>query len=102
VSVVTADPPPQPVSTAGFPGLVGSYQLLPDGWTFHVALRDGQLVGGRDTAALTRMIPLTPTAFVREKTLGEWLFVVGADGKATHIVDFRKFEPLVWTRVPEP
>jgi hypothetical protein len=33
--------------------------------------------------------------------LGEWLFVVGPDGKAMRIVDFRKFEPLVWTRVTD-
>ena len=99
VSVVTADPPAQPVSTDSWPGLVGTYQLLPDGWTFHVALRNGQLVGGRDPGNLTRLIPLTPLAFVREGALGEWLFVMGPDKKATAIVNFRKFEPLVWTRV---
>ncbi len=48
------------------------------------------------------MIPLTPTAFVREGTLGDWLFVMAPDGRATHIVDFRKFEPLIWTRTAEP
>jgi hypothetical protein len=32
-------------------------------------------------------------------SLGDWLFVPGKDGKATKIVDFRKFEPLIWTRV---
>jgi hypothetical protein len=47
------------------------------------------------------MIPLTPDAFVREGTLGEWLFVMGPDRQATHIVDFRKFEPLVWTRIAD-
>ncbi len=98
-SVVTADPPAQPVSTADWPGLVGAYQIKPDGWTFYVELRDGQLVGGRDPNDLKRMIPLTPLAFVREGSLGEWLFVMGADKKATAIVNFRKFEPLVWTRV---
>jgi hypothetical protein len=44
------------------------------------------------------MIPLTPLAFVREGSLGEWLFVMGPDRKATAIVNFRKFEPLIWTR----
>jgi hypothetical protein len=101
VSVVTSDPPVQPVSTDGWPGLVGRYQLLPDGWTFHVSLRDGQLFGGTDPGALKRLIPVTPTAFVREGTLGDWLFVLGPDTKATHIVDFRKFEPLLWTRVSD-
>jgi len=100
-SVVTADPPAQPVSTEDWPGLVGTYQLKPDGWTFHVGLRNGQLVGGRDPNKLTRLIPLTPVAFVREGTLGEWLFVMGPDKKAAAIVNFRKFEPLVWTRVAD-
>jgi len=101
LSVVTTDPPAQKVATDGWIGLVGRYQLLPDGWTFQVALRDGQLMGGRDPAALKGLIPLTPTAFVREGSLGEWLFVVGPNGTATHIVNFRKFEPLVWTRVAD-
>jgi hypothetical protein len=101
VSVVTTDPPAQRVATDGWPGLVGTYQVLPDGWKFHVALRDGQLYGGRDMNALKRLIPMTPTSFVREGTLGDWLFVVGPDGKATKIVNLRKFEPLVWTRVAQ-
>ena len=100
-SVVTADPPAQTVSTVDWPGLVGLYQLKPDGWTFHVELRNGQLVGGRDPKDLKRLIPLTPLAFVREGTLGEWIFVMGPDKKATAIVNFRKFEPLVWTRIKE-
>jgi hypothetical protein len=99
VSVVTSDPPGQAVSPEGWPGLVGDYRLLPDGWTFHVVLRGSQLYGGRDVNALKRMIPLTPLAFVREGALGEWLFVMGPDKKGTRIVNLRKFEPLVWTRV---
>lgn len=98
-SVVTGNPPAQQVSTEDWPKLVGTYQLPPNGWTFYVVLRDGQLFGGRDRNALKRMIPMTPLAFVREDTLGEWLFVVGPDKKATGIVNLRKFEPLVWTRV---
>jgi len=101
VSVVTTDPPAQKVATDAWTGLAGTYQLLPNGWKFHVVLRDKQLFGGRDPNALKRMIPLTPDAFVREGTLGEWIFVIGADRKATHIVNFRKFEPLVWTRVAD-
>jgi hypothetical protein len=99
-SVVTADPPPQTVDTSGWPGLVGTYRLLPDGWTFHVELRNGVLLGGRDPAALKPFIPLTPVAFVLHDTLGELVFVVGKSGHADAIVELRKFEPLVWTRVP--
>jgi len=113
VAVVTIDPPAQPVATDGWPGLSGTYQLIPNGfhpttqsprggdpgWTFHVVLRDGQLLGGRDPEKLKRLIPLTPDAFVVEGSLGEWLFVIGPDRTATQIVNFRKFEPLVWTRV---
>jgi hypothetical protein len=99
VSVVTGDPPPQRVDRAGFPGLVGVYQLLPDGWTLHVVLRDGMLFGGRDPEKLRPFVPLTPQAFVLSGSLGDWIFVLGKDGRATHILDFRKFEPLVWTRV---
>ena len=100
LSVVTRDPAPQEVSRAGWPGLVGKYRLLPDGWTFTVELREGQLYGGRDPQKLRPLIPLTPDAFVLTGSLGEWLFVVDK-GKATHVVSFRKFEPLVWTRVEE-
>lgn len=98
-SVITADPPAQEVSTAGWPGLAGTYRLLPDGWTFHVVLRDGRLFGGRDPAKLQPFIPMTPTAFVLSGSLGEWLFVVDESGRGTRIVNLRKFEPLVWTRV---
>jgi len=96
--VVTQDPPPQTVSSAGWPALVGTYRLLPDGWTFTVELRDGKLYGGRDPQRLKPLVPLTPDAFVLSGSLGEYLFVV-ENGKATRILNFRKFEPLVWTRV---
>lgn len=98
-AVVTINPSAQTVDTSGWPGLVGTYQLMPAGWTFHVELREGTLYGGRDASKLRAFIPLTPTAFVLTDGLGEWLFVVGRDGKATKVVDFRKFEPLIWTRV---
>jgi ketosteroid isomerase-like protein len=98
-SVITADPPAQPVSSEGWPGLAGDYRLLPDGWTFHVVLRDGQLFGGRDLNALRPLIPMSPTAFVLTGSLGEWLFATDSGGKGIRIVNLRKFEPLVWTRV---
>ncbi len=98
-AVVTANPPAQKVDTSGWPGLAGDYQLEPNGWTFHVVLKDGALVGGRDVARLRALIPITATAFVLTDSLGEWLFDVGRDGKATAIVNLRKFETLVWKRV---
>jgi hypothetical protein len=98
LSVVTRDPPAQPVSDAGWPGLVGTYRLLPDGWTFTVELREGQLFGGRDPKKLRPLVPLAADAFVLSGALGEWLFVVET-GRATRIVNVRKFAPLVWTRV---
>jgi Domain of unknown function (DUF4440) len=98
LSVVTTDPPAQDVSKAGWPGLVGQYRLLPDGWTFNVELRDGQLYGGRDPKKLKALVPLTPDAFVMTGSLGEWLFVV-ENGKAVRIINPRKFAVLVWTRV---
>ena len=101
VAVVTQDPPAQNVSRAAWPALVGTYQLMPDGWTFTVQLRDGALYGGRDPKKLRPFIPLTPDAFVLSGSLGEWMFVV-ENGAATRIVSFRKFEPLIWTRVDRP
>jgi len=98
-SVVTQDPPAQEVSTAGWPGLVGTYKLLPNGWTFTVELRDGKLWGGRDPAKLSPLVPMAPNVFVVSGKLGEWIFVTDETGKATRIVDLRKFEPLIWTRV---
>jgi hypothetical protein len=100
-SVITADPPAQDVSTAGWPGLAGTYRLLPDGWTFQVVFRDGRLFGGRDPAKLQPFVPMTPTAFVLSGSLGEWLFVVDQSGRGTRIVNLRKFEPLVWTRIDQ-
>jgi hypothetical protein len=98
VSVVTQDPPAQPVASADWPGFVGRYRLVPDGWTFHVELRDGTLYGGRDPQKLKPLIPLAPNAFVLSGALGEWIFVA-EKGRAARILNFRKFEPLVWTRV---
>lgn len=98
LSVVTRDPPAQPVSPADWPGLVGVYRLLPDGWTFTVELRDGRLVGGRDATKLRPLIPLAPHAFVLSGSLGEWHFLV-ENGRAARILNLRKFAPLVWTRV---
>lgn len=98
-SVVTHDPPAQQVSSAGWPAFVGRYRLLPDGWTFSVELRDGELWGGRDPKKLRRLIPLAPDAFVVSGALGDWIFVRDAHGRTTHIVELRKFEPLIWTRV---
>jgi hypothetical protein len=99
-SVVTQDPPAQQVSRAGWTGFVGRYRLLPDGWTFTVELRGGTLYGGRDPKKLKPLIPLTPDAFVVSGSLGEWLFVT-ENGRAVRVLDFRKFEPLVWTRVDD-
>ena len=98
-SVVTRDPPEQPVSTDGWAGFVGRYRLLPDGWTFTVELREGKLYGGRDPTKLRPLIPLTPNAFVVSGSLGEWIFVTNERGQTTRILNFRKFEPLVWSRV---
>lgn len=98
-SVVTADPPAQAVSTASWPSFAGQYRLLPDGWILTVELRDGKLYGGRDPRQLRPFIPLAPNAFVLSGSLGEWLFVSDENGRASRIVSFRKFEPLVWTRV---
>lgn len=100
-SVVTQDPPVQTVRTDLWPRFVGAYRLLPDGWTFTVELRNGELFGGRDPQRMRRLIPLTSNAFVQQGGLGEWIFETDASGAVTHILDFRKFEPLVWTRVPE-
>ena len=101
-AVVTQDPPAQEVSKAGWPGFVGTYRVAPDGWTFTVELRDGQLWGGRDPKKLKRFVPVAPNVFVQSGALGEWIFVADETGKASRIVDFRKFEPLVWTRNASP
>ncbi len=100
LAVVTQDPPEQKVSSAGWAGLVGSYRLLPTGWTFTVELRDGRLYAGRDPKGLRPLIPMTPDAFVLSGSLGEWLFVV-ENGQATRILNLRKFATLVWTRVED-
>jgi len=99
-SVVTEDPPAQEVSTSDWPAFVGTYRLLRDGWTFTVELREGRLYGGRDPKRLRYLIPLTSNAFVASGRLGEWIFVL-EKGRAVRILNFRKFEPLIWTRVDD-
>ena len=97
VSVITQNPPTQNVSKTNWPALAGTYQLLPNGWTFTVELRDGTLYGGRDPKKLKPFIPMTSDAFVLSGSLGEWMFVV-ENGVARRIVNLRKFETLIWTR----
>ena len=97
VSVVTHDPPAQEVSKDQWPSFVGTYRLLPDGWTLTVELRDELLWGGRDPKKLRQFVPLAPNVFVLSGSLGEWIFVADK-GAVTHVLNFRKFEPLVWTR----
>src|SRR5262245_51970921 len=99
-SVVTADPPPQSVPTETWPRLAGDYKLMPNGWAFHVGLREGNLFGGRDPNQLAPLIPIGSNVFVRKGTLGELIFVDDKDGNVAHLVELRKFQPLIWTRVP--
>jgi ketosteroid isomerase-like protein len=101
LSVVTRDPPAQVVSKAAWPALVGQYRLLPNGWTFTVELRDGELHAGRDPQKLRPLVPLTPDAFVLSGSLGEWVFVV-ENGRAARILNLRKHAVLTWTRVAAP
>ena len=98
LSVVTRDPPAQAVSTTEWPKFAGTYRLMPDGWTFTVEFRDGGLYGGRDAKKLRAFVPVAPNAFVLSGTLGEWIFVL-EHGRVGHILNLRKFQPLVWTRV---
>ena len=62
-------------------------------------LREGNLFGGRDTNKLALLIPMASNVFVRKGALGELIFISDEEGKATRIVDLRKFQPLIWTRV---
>ena len=101
LSVVTADPPAQDVSKESWPQLAGDYKLLPAGWVFHVVFRDGALFAGRDPDKLLPMIPIGSNVFVRKGVLGELVFVADARGNAARIVDLRKFQPLIWTRIAD-
>jgi hypothetical protein len=98
LSVVTEDPPRIQVSDADWPAFAGTYRLLPDGWTLTVERREGKLYAGRDPRALRELLPIAPNVFVQSGRLGEWIFVL-ENGKAARVVNFRKFEPLVWSRV---
>ena len=100
-SVITSDPPAQEVSRKNWPAFVGTYQLLPNGWVVHVVLKDGELYSGRDLDHLKRLIPIGPNVFTREGTLGEWIFCLDEKQKAMKIIELRKFEPLIWTSIPD-
>jgi hypothetical protein len=98
-SVITSDPPAQDVSGINWPAFVGTYQLLPNGWVLHVAMKDGELYSGRDPSHLRGLIPIGPNVFTREGSLGEWIFCLDEKQHVTKIVELRKFEPLIWTSV---
>jgi hypothetical protein len=98
-SVVTADPPPQTVATGSWPSFVGTYKLLPNGWTYFVQLKDGKLYAGRDAAKLKPLIPIADNAFVLSGSLGDLVFGRNAQGRVDRIVELRKFEVLTWRRV---
>ena len=95
LSVITADPPAQEVSKETWARWAGEYRLQPAGWTLYVVLRDGNLLAGRDPNKLAPLIPLASNVFVTNGALGELIFVSDTEGKATRIVDFRKFRPLI-------
>ncbi|HEX6731708.1 MAG TPA: hypothetical protein VF074_16905, partial [Pyrinomonadaceae bacterium] len=101
LSVAPSDPPAQDVSKDSWPGLVGIYKLMPNGWTFNVVLRNGELFGGRDLNKLRPLIPLAENVFVSSGVPGEKIFIMEKNGKASRLVDFRKFQPLIWKRISE-
>lgn len=98
LSVVTTDPAPQDVSRKDWLQLQGVYKLLPNGWELHVALREGELWAGRSADNMKLLIPLGPNVFVRKGALGELIFIPDEKGGASKIVDYRKFQPLIWTK----
>lgn len=98
LSVVTTDPPAQDVSKKDWAQLQGVYKLIPNGWELQVALRDGNLWAGRSADNMKLLIPLGPNVFVRKGALGELIFITDEKGGASKIVDYRKFQPLIWTK----
>ncbi len=99
-SVVTQDPPAQRVATSAWPSFAGTYRLLPAGWTMAVELRDGKLLAGPDPARLRAMVPVAQNAFVRSGLAGEWIFGTDDQGQVDRIVELRKSQVLIWTKVP--
>jgi hypothetical protein len=55
-------------------------------------------VGGRDPKKLRQLIPLAAERLRPVRQPREWIFVT-EKGAVTHVLNYRKFEPLVWTRV---
>lgn len=45
-----------------------------------------------------RLLPLAPNVFARKGALGELIFIPGKKDGASRIVDYRKFQPLIWTK----
>ena len=100
-SVVTQDPPAQEVLPRGLARLRRRVPSPARRVDLHRrAARRGALRWSRSEEAASPSIPLRRNAFVVSGGLGEWLFVTDEQGKV-RILDFRKFEPLVWTRVDE-
>ena len=78
--------------------LQGVHKLLPNGWELHVELRDGDLWADRKPDSMKLLVPLGAYVFARKGALGELIFITDEKGGASKIVDYRKFQPLIWMK----
>lgn len=82
-----------------FQSIVGEYELT-QGITYTITLEDNKLMGQRTGRAKEELLPADENTFFPKGTIrGEKVFVRDARGRATHMLDRRENNDLVWKRI---
>jgi Domain of unknown function (DUF4440) len=100
LTVVPRDLEPVPVSSKGWPALVGEYRF-DDKATSHyqVSMRDGALYGGRDAGTATLLIPLAPLVFFQKGSIHIMVFVQDGTGAIIEVRELHKYNEVIMKRV---
>jgi ketosteroid isomerase-like protein len=101
--VLAKDPKALPIDARQLADYVGTYELSGKR-RYRVEQRGDTLVGGRENAELTPLIPLGENVFVEGgSNLGILrIFVRGRGGAVERLVQRRKFADLNWIKLPTP
>jgi Domain of unknown function (DUF4440) len=100
VTVVPRDLEPVPVSSSGWPALLGEYRLSDKAAShYQVVLRGGALYGGRDAKTATLLIPLAPLVFFQQGSIHIMVFVQDAAGAISEVRELHKYNEVIMHRI---